>query len=199
MKRLCLVAVASLTAPDVAAQNLIVNADFDQGLSSPWGAYISNGAMVSVNAADGSDRVPSMQLTADGGQIALIGQCVPLAVDPPPQPWDMGLRVRVVSSTGTPISEFQVEFQSTSCEVPSDGIFLSLDAAGPVSGVQGDFIHYALTGVADPMPGGNPSQSVWITARVQGQLDSGITVNVDKFYVGPTGTTPVELTHFVVD
>ncbi len=199
---LALLCVIFCAAPAFAA-NLVLNPDFDNGLTD-WTLAALPPCSVTVNNADGSDSAPSANLfgivlrSAKGSGCAQMSQCISLASAPPP-PWDAGVRVRDTSGSNFPPFQGLLQFSDADCGTsPTFGATVTLIAGGTVAGVQGAFTQQLLTGIADPLPGGGPSRSVLIKFNFSGNGIS-TSVNLDKVYFGPPGTTPVELSHFEVE
>lgn len=98
-------------ASDAAAANLIVNPDFDEGLTAWTTGFTGNGTVGTITA-DGSAAAPSAQLavTIYPGQASL-RQCVSLAGVAPP--WDFGVRERLVANLGVCQPRVVADFSDT--------------------------------------------------------------------------------------
>jgi hypothetical protein len=123
-------------------------------------------------------------------------------------PWDFGARRRVVTDTnagggGNSFILVVHFYGSGDCT----GLNTSeIDSSGtPVNGILdgvlvADFEQLADTQLTDPLPGGNPTNSVRVALRVQTDTGSDLIDAVfDSVYFGPDGTTPVELLEFRID
>ena len=190
----------SLAIAPALAANLIQNPDFDTDLAS-WitPSPPINGTSVDFTSADGFPAAGAVRVSVDATlqpNLTAIGQCISLVGTPPP--WNFGGRLRIVSGAGNPV--VTAAFVNGDCSIPGGSTTSSVTAGvvGTAAGVQGSFDQYDETVASDPMPGGTASQAVILSVSVS-QPSGTITVDADKLYFGPAGTTPVQLTGFEVD
>lgn len=194
------------------AQNLVVNGDFTSDLASwnveaagPGATGSSTFDADSGSAAVGGARLLLSDDVGTFGVVQGLNQCI---ATPGLAPWDFGARRRVVTDTdvgGGPNSFILVVhfYSSGDCTGTNSSEIVSIGT--PVNGildgmVVADFEQLASTQLTDPLPGGNPTNSVRVALRVQADaLGDQIDAVFDSVYFGPDDTTPVELQEFRID
>jgi hypothetical protein len=192
--------LGALSASTAWADNLLSNADFAIDAAG-WTIEVSGNATASVVAVDGSPAGGALEMSVTGtdefdpGSVT-VSQCIPSFG---PGPWVFGGRLRQVSSTGAFTQGLSVDFLA----MPNCGVGLThatyADPGASVPGVQGDYVQYGGTVATDPLPGGGPTQSVYVSYQLFSTFGTTTVFRLDHVYFGPPGTAPVGLTNFKVD
>jgi len=156
-----------------------------------------------LDTTSGSPSAPSLQMStlpfvnSPGGFFDIWSECVSLLGIP--QPWEYGMRLRVVNTSASCRLSVGASFDTGTCEAQGTNYGAETFAVGTVPGVGGDFTQYAAT-TNDPRPGGGDSRVVRLMALGQcDAADDAMTVNFDHAYIGTAGTVPVRLQSFGVD
>jgi hypothetical protein len=197
--RLAFVMLAAVAPAAACADNLLANPDFGVDAAG-WNIQIAGNATATVVTVDGSPGAGSLEMSVTGTDpfdpgAVTVSQCVPSFG---PGPWVFGGRLRQVSSTGAFTHGLSVDFLAA----PNCGSGLTrttyADPGVTVPGVQGDYVQYSGTVGTDPLPGGGPTQSVFVSYQLFSTFGTTTVFRLDHVYFGPPGTTPVELMHYDV-